>query len=157
MQKIELPTLLSLFILAPSGQLEGNPLGGRETAESVGESSTGKGAEAGLPVDVADGSNAKAFGFNFVHVASRSCWEAQIEKGVSDIQRKRTEVLGERWLRHQDPTSEGSHPIFSMFLQFVPAQFVLAGNDDSKQADPRLTPQCQSYIPALNKMSKRQN
>ena len=121
MQKIELPTLLSLFILAPSGQLEGNPLGGRETAESVGESSTGKGAEAGLPVDVADGSNAKAFGFNFVHVASRSCWEAQIEKGVSDIQRKRTEVLEERWLRHQDPTSEGSHPNSSMFLHCVPA------------------------------------
>ena len=111
----------------------------------------------GLAEDVADGSNAKAFGFKIVHVASKSCSEAQIETGVSDIQRKRTEVLGERWLRHQDPTSEGSHPIFSMFLQFVPAQFVLAGNDDSKQADPRLTPQCQSYIPALNKMSKRQN
>ena len=106
----------------------------------------------GLAEDVADGSNAKAFGFKIVRVASRSCSEAQIEKGVSDIQRKRTEVLGERWLRHQDPTSEGSHPIFSMFLHCVPA-----GNDDSKQADPRLTPQCQSYIPASNKMSKRQN
>ena len=111
----------------------------------------------GLAEDVADGSNAKAFGFNLIHVASRSCSGVQIDKGVSDIQRKRIEVLEERWLRHQDPTSEGRHPFFSLFLQFVPAQFVLAGNDDSKQADPRLTPQCQSYIPASNKVSKRQN
>ena len=45
-QKIELPTLLSLFILALSGQLEGNPLGCRETPKFVNEF-TGKGPKQG--------------------------------------------------------------------------------------------------------------
>ena len=63
--------MLSLFILAPSGQLEGNSLGGCEAAEFAWASSAGNRAQAGLAEDVADGSSAKVFGFKSVHVASR--------------------------------------------------------------------------------------
>ena len=47
--------MLSMFILAPSGQLEGNPLGGAETAEFARASSAGNGAQAGLAEDVQTG------------------------------------------------------------------------------------------------------
>ena len=71
----------AFFVLAPSGQLEGNSLGGCEAAEFAWASSAGNRAQAGLAEDVADGSSAKVLGSNLFtwHPESRSCLEVLSE------------------------------------------------------------------------------
>ena len=93
----------SLFILAPSGQLEGNPLGGAETSEFARASSAGNGAQAGLAEDVADGSNCQSF--ISVQICSRSIqnrevvWKCGLRTESRTFTERGLRFFEERWLK----------------------------------------------------------
>ena len=95
--------MLSMLILAPSGQLEGNPLGGAETSEFARASSAGNGAQAGLAEDVADGSNCQSF--ISVQICSRSIqnpefvWKCGLRTESRTFTERGLRFFEERWLK----------------------------------------------------------